>query len=147
LGVLAGLLHGGHAGPQVADVIQRVKNSENIDPVRRALLHEALDDAVFVVPVAQQVLPAQKHLQAALGHQFAKGAQTLPGVFIQKADAGVIRRPAPALHRPVAGIVNLFADRNHVVQAHTGGQQTLVCITKRKFCNLNHAGHGQLPKK
>ncbi|EHD07409.1 hypothetical protein LTSEURB_0103, partial [Salmonella enterica subsp. enterica serovar Urbana str. R8-2977] len=39
--------------------------------------------------VAEQVLPAQQHLQRGFGHGFFELAQAHPRVFAEKADAGV----------------------------------------------------------
>ena len=86
----------------VADVVERVEDPEDVHAVLGGLLHEPVDDPVLVVPVAEQVLAAQQHLQPAVGHQLAERAQPLPRVLVEEADAGVVRRPAPALHRPVA---------------------------------------------
>ena len=96
LGVLAGAVHGRDTGAQIADVVERVEDAEDVHAVLGGLVHEALHHAVFVVPVAQQVLPAQQHLQARVRHQLAEGAQTLPGIFVEEADAGVEGGPAPA---------------------------------------------------
>src|SRR5271166_4929862 len=93
------------------------------------------------MPVSQQILAAQQHLQPALGHQLAQRAQAFPWVLIQEADAGIKGCAAPALHRPITGIVYVFAGRNHVIQSHAGGKQALMRVSKRQFCNLNNAGH------
>jgi hypothetical protein len=87
LGVLAGLVHGRNAGLQVAHVIECVEDAKDIDAIPRRLLDKLADDSVIKVPMVNQILAAQQHLQSGLGKQFAVRPQPLPGVFIEKAYA------------------------------------------------------------
>jgi hypothetical protein len=50
-------------------VVQGVEDAEHVHAVLGGLVDEAVDDAVFVVAVAEQVLAAQQHLQARIGQQ------------------------------------------------------------------------------
>ena len=95
-------------------------------PFSAAFCDEPIDDVVLVVAVAEQVLPAQQHLQRRLRHARLERAQPLPRVLVQEADAGVERRAAPALERPVAGVVQVLAGREHVLDRHARGHQALV---------------------
>ena len=71
--------------------------------------------------------------------QLAERAQPLPGVLVEKADAGVVGRPAPALDAPVAGLVDVLAGRDHVLQRHPRGQQALVAVAEGQLRDLNRA--------
>jgi hypothetical protein len=82
------------------------------------------------VAVAEQVLPAQQHLQLGVGHQLAEGPQPLPRVFVEESDAGVVGRAAPALDAPVAGLVDVGARIDHVFHGHAGRHQALVGIAQ-----------------
>jgi hypothetical protein len=145
LGVLAVAPHRLHRMADVAQVVEGVEDAEDVHPVLGGLVDEAIDHRVFVVPVAEQVLPAQQHLQARVGQQAAEGAQALPGVFVEKADAGVEGGAAPAFHRPVAGLVDVLAGGQHVLQRHAGGQQALVGIPQGQLGDLDGLGHGLNP--
>ncbi len=92
---------GGHRTPQVSDVVECIEHTEHIHAVLRGLLHEAIDDGIFVVPVTQQVLAAQQHLQSAIRQQFPELAQPLPRILVEEANARVERRATPTFHRPI----------------------------------------------
>ena len=65
LGVAAGLLHGLDRGLEVPQVVEGVEDAEDVHAVLDGELAELLDDVVRVVAVADDVLPAQQHLQSA----------------------------------------------------------------------------------
>ena len=104
LGVADGSLHHAavlldelHGSFHVAGVVQSVENTHHIDAVFDGLLAEGLHHVVGIVPVAQDVLAAEQHLQLGVGQALFQGAQALPGVFVQKAHAHVEGGAAPAL--------------------------------------------------
>ncbi|MCY1180164.1 hypothetical protein D9M73_205940 [compost metagenome] len=141
LGVLTGGLDrfDGHA--QVTHVVHGVENAEHIDAVDRRLGDEGLDHVVAVVAVAQQVLAAQQHLQAGVWQRCAQLAQALPRVFLEEAHAGVEGGATPDFQRPVADLVELVADRQHVFGAHAGGQQRLVGVAQDGIGDSNFLAH------
>ena len=102
-------LDGAHGHLHVADVVERVEDAEDVDAPGVRLLDELLQDVVGVVPVADDVLPAQQHLEGGVGHLLLQLGDALPGVLLQEAEAGVEGGPAPHLHatssrsRPSAG--------------------------------------------
>jgi hypothetical protein len=147
LGVLAGRFDrfDGHA--QVTHVVHGVEDAEHVDAVYRCLGHERFDHVVAVMAIAQQVLPAQQHLQAGVGQRGAQLAQALPRVFFQEAHAGVEGRAAPDFQRPVADFVELVADRQHVVGAHAGSQQRLVGVTQDGVSYENLLAHCYIPHR
>ena len=108
---------------EVARVIHRVEDTEDIDTAGRGTLDEGIHHVIGVMTIAEQVLGAQQHLLLSLGHRFLQGTNARPGVFAQVADAGVEGRAAPALQRPEADVVQLGGDRQHVIEAHARGQQ------------------------
>lgn len=59
---------------EVLRVVERVEDPEDIHPVLGGLLDEPADDAVLVMTVAEQVLPAEEHLQARLRQGLADAA-------------------------------------------------------------------------
>ncbi len=144
LRVLARPLHGGDRPLHVPDVVERVEDAEDVHPVVRGLGHEPVDDIVAVVPVPEQVLPAQQHLGARVRQQPAEGPQPLPRVLVEEPDAGVEGRAAPALGAPVARGVDVGAGGGHVLESHPGGHQALVGITQGQFRDIDGAVHACL---
>ncbi|VVM71997.1 hypothetical protein PS624_01855 [Pseudomonas fluorescens] len=147
LGMFTGSFHrfDGHA--QVTHVVHRVEDTEHIDAIHRSLGDEGFDHVVAVVAVAQQVLPAQEHLQTGVRQRRAQLAQTLPRIFFQKAYAGVEGRAAPAFQRPVADFVELVADWQHVFGAHAGGEQRLVSVAQDGIGDKDLLGHCCIPHR
>ena len=147
LGMLASGFDGldGHA--QVTHVVHGVKDAEHVDTVNRRLGHERLDHVVAVMAIAQQVLTAQQHLQAGVGQGGTQLAQTLPRIFLEEAHAGVKGGAAPDFQRPVADLVELVADRQHVFSAHAGGQQRLVGVTQDGVGYENLLAHYSFPHR
>ena len=130
LGMLAvgnGCLNG---ALEIARVIEGVEDTEDIDAIDGAALDELLDHIVGVMTITEQVLPAQQHLQRGLGQGFLEFAQPVPGILAQITDAGVEGGAAPAFQRPEANLVELAADRQHVVDAQTRRQQGLVRVAQ-----------------
>ena len=122
---------------QVAGVVQRVKDTDDVDAVGNGLLDEVLDGVISVGTVAQHVLAAEQHLQLLMGQFLAQDAQTLPGILVQEADAGVERSAAPALNGEIRDLVHFGQDGAHLVHGHTGGQQRLMGVTQDDLSNLN----------
>ncbi len=142
--VFAGSLHrfDGHA--QVTHIVHRIENAEHVDAVHRCLGDESFDHVVAVMAIAEQILPAQEHLQTGVGQRRTQLAQALPRVFLEKAHTGVERRAAPAFQRPVADLVELVADRQHVFGAHSGGEQRLVSVAQDGVGNEDLLSHWYL---
>ena len=142
LGMLAGGHGGAHRGFEVAHVVHGVEDAEHIDAVDRAALDEFLDHIVGVMAVAEAVLAAQQHLLRGFRHRRLELAQALPGVFAEIADAGVEGGAAPGFQRPVADVVELLGDRQHVVDAHARGEQGLMAVSQYDIGDLYGIAHG-----
>ncbi len=123
LGVLAGLLDRAHGGFHVAQIIQGIEDTEDIDATCRGALDEGLHHIIGVVTIAEQVLAAQQHLQRGVGHGFLERLQTRPGVFLQKTHAGIEGRAAPHFETVETGLIEARGNRQHVLGAHAGRDQ------------------------
>ncbi len=139
LGVLAGRLDCFDGDLEVAHVVHGIKDAEYVNTVFGSLGNKGANHVVAVVTVAKQVLATQQHLQAGVRQRLAQGAQTLPGIFFQKAHAGVKGRAAPDFQRPVADLIQLVADRQHVFGTQTGRQQRLVGVAQDGIGNGDFA--------
>ena len=114
---------------EVARIVQRVEHAEDVHAVLARQRREALDDVVWIVLVAKDVLAAEEHLKRRLLADLLDLAETLPRILAEEAHADVERRAAPALERVVAGVVDLFGDLEDVVGAHARRPKGLVRVT------------------
>jgi hypothetical protein len=130
LEVRSGLLDGTRRHLDVARVVERVEHAEHVDAVTMGRLHEALDDLVGVVPVPDQVLAPEEHLQGRLLHVLLDDAEPVPGVLIQEAQCGVERGATPDLEGPVAHLVHLVEDGDHVRDVHPRRPERLVRVSQ-----------------
>ena len=83
-------------------------HTQNINTVINTLLYKVIHQLVGIMPIAQHILPAEEHLQLCIGALFADQAQSVPGILIQKAQAGVKSGTAPALQRMITDLVHLL---------------------------------------
>ena len=120
-------------GFQVFDIVERVKNTDDINTVRNGTLHQIFHTVIRIVAIAEHILSAEKHLQLGVGTMELDGAQALPRILVEKAQAGVIGRAAPAFQRIVADPVERIQNREHVLRCHSGGDQRLVRVAQRGF--------------
>ena len=126
--MLAGLLDRRGRGLEVADVVERVEDAEDVDAVLGRLVDEAAHDIVAVVTVADDVLAAQEHLQRSAHHVLLDQPQALPRVLVEKAQGGVEGGPAPAFQGVEADVVHGLEDGEHVGRAHARGPQRLLAV-------------------
>src|SRR5882672_3059333 len=87
------------------------------------------------MPVPENVLSTQEHLKTRIRHRFPNEAKPLPGIFTQESNASVESGASPDLGGPVADLVQLFANGQHVVKPHARGEQRLIPVAQRDFGN------------
>ena len=114
----------------VARIVQRIEDPEDVDAVFAGKRHEAVDHVIGIVPVADKVLAAQEHLERGVFRPRLDGPQPLPGVFAQEAQADIEGGAAPALQRVIADIVDHVDDAEDILGPHAGGPQRLVRIAQ-----------------
>ena len=130
-----------HGNLQVVHVVQSVKNTDDVDTVFHGLLDEELYEIVGVVGVAQNILTPQQHLQLGVGYGSADLAQTLPGIFVQVAQADVEGGAAPAFDGIVASLVDGRKHGLELLIRQAGCDQRLICITQHGLHKLNFLSH------
>ena len=132
-------------GPvDVAHVVQRIEDAEDVDAVCGGPFDEPLQHVVGIVAVADEVLPAEQHLQLRIGHGGAKRAQPFPGILFEEAQTGVEGGAAPDFQRPIADGVELLGDGQHVLRPHARGQEGLVAVAQRDVGDQNRLAGGRL---
>ena len=115
--------HFAHGPIEIPHVVQGVEDAEDIDAIRGRPFDEPLHYVVGVMAIADQVLPAQQHLELRVGHGGPQGPEPFPGIFFEEAQAGVERGAAPDFQRPIADPIKLLRDGQHVFRAHARRQQ------------------------
>ena len=120
----------------IADIVEGIEDTNDIDAVFHRLADEHANHIIGVVLIAQQVLTAQQHLQRGLGACLLDLAQALPRVFVQVAQAAIKGGAAPALQRIVPGVIQLAQDRLELIECHAGGDERLVGVTQYRFGKL-----------
>jgi hypothetical protein len=87
------------------------------------------------VPVSDQVLAAEQHLELGIGHGGTEGAEPFPGILFEEAEARVEGGATPDLERPIADSVKLLGDRQHVFRPHARGQERLMAVAQGNIGN------------
>ena len=122
---------------QVSQIIQAVKNTNDINTIGNRLLHETVNHIVRVRSVAEDILSSEQHLQFCIFKTVSQFTKSLPGIFLQKSERCIESRAAPALHRVIADFIHGFHDGKHQIGRHSRSDQRLVGITKYCFGNSN----------
>ena len=136
-----GLYGGFHGDLQVVRIVEGVEDTDDVNAVLHGLLHEKLDKVIGVVGVTQNILTPQQHLQLGVGHGGADLAQTLPGIFVQVAQADVKGSAAPALDCVVAGLIDGLQHGSKLVVRQAGCDERLICVTQHSLHKLNFLSH------
>src|SRR4051794_27492144 len=111
--MLSGAADGGDRAAEIADVVEGIEDAEHVHAVLGRFIDEAIDDGILIVAVAEQVLAAQQHLEAAVGQELAELAQTLPRVLVEETDTRIEGGASPALDRPITRLLDIGACGNH----------------------------------
>ena len=125
------------AGLKVSQVIEAVKDSDDVDAVCDGLLDEVLDNVICIRLVSKDVLSAEKHLQLRVLEAVTQLSQSDPGIFLQETKRCIEGSTAPALYRVISDLIHLVDDRKHLLSRHTCRDQGLMRVTQHGFCYFN----------
>ena len=128
-------LHRFHADAEIRQIIQRVEDAEDVHAARGRVLHEAGDDVVGIIRVADGVGAAEQHLETDVRHARAELPEALPRILVEEAHRGVEGRAAPHLEREQARRVmrDGAGAGEHVVGADARRHQRLVRVAERRI--------------
>ena len=113
--------HFSHGPFDVADIVQCVEDAKDVDAIGGGPFDEPFQHIVGIVPISDQVLPAEQHLELGIGHGGTQGAEPFPGILFEEAKARVEGGATPDLERPIADGVELLGDGQHVLRPHARG--------------------------
>ena len=129
-----GLLHG---YPQILYIIERIKNSDDVDTVLYGAADKGPDHLIRIVMISQHILSPQQHLQLGVLHLRADVSQPLPRVLLQVTQADIKGRTAPTLHGIKARLVDGLQNWRKLPKSQPSGHQRLVGIPQNVFSKLN----------
>ena len=121
---------------EVIRIVERVEYTDDVYAVSDGRAHEAADDIVAVMLIAEDVLPAQEHLELGVRHRRADLAQPLPRILIEKAQAHIKGRAAPALHGIEPCLVHLRQHRRKLLIRQPSRNKRLVRIPQYSLGKL-----------
>ena len=121
---------------KVARIVERIEHAENIDAVFAGEPDETFDHIVGIIPVSDQVLAAQQHLERRVFGLGLDLPQPFPRILTQEAQAHVERGAAPAFERIISDIIDDVDDAEHIVGPHARGPQRLVRVAQ---CRIGDA--------
>jgi hypothetical protein len=128
--MFAASFHFSHGPFDVADIVQCVEDAEDVDAIGSGPFDEPFQHIVGIVPISDQVLSPEQHLELGIGHGGAQRAEPFPGILFEKAQARVEGGATPDLERPIADGVELLGDGQHVLRPHARGQERLMAVAQ-----------------
>jgi len=131
LGVAAVLLDGIDGVFEIARVVEGVENPEDVDAVIARERHETVEQIVGVIPVPDDILSAEEHLERRLARPGLDHAEAFPGILPQETKANIEGRPAPYFQGIIPCGINDVDDLHDVVGPHSRRPERLVGVTER----------------
>ena len=122
---------------QVAQVIETVEDTDNVDTVGNGFLHERIHHIVRIRAISENILSAEQHLQLRIFEAVTQLSQPVPGILFQETQGSVKGSAAPALHGMVSYLIHLLHNGKHEIRGHSGSNQRLVSVTQYRFRNLD----------
>ena len=126
-----------NSGLKVSDIIQAVKNTDNINSVSDGFLYKVRNHIVRVMIVSKDVLATEQHLELCVLETGSQFSESLPRIFLQETQAGIKSSAAPAFYRVVANFIHFVNDRKHLISRHSCCKERLMRITKNGLNDLN----------
>ena len=128
--MFAALLHRFDGRFQIARVVERVKNPDDVHPVGAHAPDKRFDHVVREAGVLDDVLAAQEHDLGRLGSGLFERPQAVKGVFVQESEAGVDGGAAPGFQPVEAHAVENRGGWEHLRSAHAGGGHGLMAVAQ-----------------
>ena len=126
-----------HRDFNIAQIVERIKDADNVHAVFHAFAHKAAHRIIRIMMISEQILSAQQHLQFRVLQMRFDFSQALPRVLIEVAQATVEGGAAPAFNRMIAGLIHLIKNRLEIIKRHTGCDQRLLCIAQHSFGDMH----------
>ena len=122
---------------QIAQIVQAVENTDDINSVCDGLLYEIFHHIVRIMTVSQNVLASEQHLKLRILKSRSQLSQSLPRILMQETKGCIKGGAAPAFYSRIADLIHLLRDGKHQFSRHSGCDQRLMCVTQYSFHNFN----------
>src|SRR5271170_2590063 len=126
-----GFLHSVNPNHDILQIIQRVKHTENIDPVLLCLETEIVNRIIRQRRVSYTIRSTKQHLKRNIRNEFSKFTKSIPGILIQETHGDIERRATP--HFKTVGVGEsmtcLWGNIDEIDCTDAGCEQTLMGIT------------------
>mmetsp|Transcript_18872 Transcript_18872/g.54649 ORF Transcript_18872/g.54649 Transcript_18872/m.54649 type:complete len:333 (-) Transcript_18872:914-1912(-) len=116
---------------EIVEIIERIKDAEDVDSGFGRLLAEFVHDIVGIVGISHRVGATEQHLEGHVRHLFPQFLQSLPRTFVQESHGHVERRSSPHLHAEHLGqsLVGVLGARHQFLGPHAGGEEGLMSVS------------------
>ena len=122
---------------KISDIIQTVKNTDDIDTVGDGFLYEVFHHIIGIMAISQNILASEQHLKFCIFKSVSQLSQSVPRIFLQETKGCVKCGAAPALYGMIAYLVHLVHDGQHLFGCHSGSDQGLMCVTQHCLGNTD----------
>ena len=122
---------------KVSDIIQAVKNTDNINTICDGFLYKVLNHIICIMIVSKDILTTEQHLELRVLESSSQFSESLPRIFLQETQAGIKSSAAPAFYCVVANFIHFVNDRKHLISRHSCCKERLMRITKNGLNDLN----------
>jgi len=122
LKMFAAFLYHGNNGFKITIIVQGIKCPEDIHTVCSGPLHKGPGQIIRIISISHQILGPQQHGERCFLHVAFQGADSFPGILIQKAVHGIKGCPTPGFNSPESHFVHHLGHRNHVFGSSASGK-------------------------
>ena len=122
---------------QISQIVQTVKNTNNIDSVGNRFLYKILYHIICIGTITKNVLSSEQHLELCIFESITEFTKSFPWVFFQETQGSIKGSAAPAFYRMITHFIQFIHDRHHLFCCHSGGNQRLMSVTQDRLSNLN----------
>ena len=82
---------------ELVDIVQGIKDTEDIDTVLLGLVDEVIDGVIRQRGVSNTVSTTEKHLERNVGNKLSHLSESVPGVLIEESHGNIKGGTTPAL--------------------------------------------------
>ena len=121
---------------KVTDIIQTVKDTNDINTICDTLLYEILYNIIRIWAVSKDILSTEQHLKLCILESITELTKSVPWILFQETETSVECSTTPALYGMVTNFIHFINNWQHLLCCHTSCNQRLVCISQHSFGNL-----------
>jgi len=136
-GVLAGSQRRANGCLEIARVVERIENSQNIHPASGGAADESIHHVIGETRVLHDILPAQKHAVRCLRRTLFQRSDPLERVLAEITQTRIDRRPAPGFQLIKAERVKVGQGGQHLLRPHPRRGEGLMSVAEHRIGELD----------